>query len=310
MCLVMEIHDAWSSPSPSLSFVHSSSTLLPFLHLFAQWLELILVWWFCYCVLIWEAIFLLVTGSLYKFFVLLDLTRNSWVLCLLFIETGRNSWKDRGSIEMEQILGTNGLPMDGALVVLGHIIHNIISQTACCTKVSSEVPQQPRQPPKCQESWPSLSVAFFSSLDFCFGALSKSSWWILFSNYLSWKHMWSLELSQLIVKLKDGALKCQVCPICCYHPACCNHDPEILKFLSQEKDVALNLMVCFGIHLQGLWDWNFGILTSGYLLLSRRSLGSHIVWFSWWVCKFAMVAISPPTLCAETQWWIMRTQSS
>jgi hypothetical protein len=66
---------------------------------------------------------------------------------------------------------------------------------------------------------------------------------------LSWKHMWSLELSQLIVKLKDGALKCQVCPICCYHPACCNHDPEILKFLSQEKDVALNLMACFGIHL-------------------------------------------------------------
>ncbi|KAH9574353.1 hypothetical protein CY35_01G052800 [Sphagnum magellanicum] len=78
---------------------------------------------------------LLVTGSLYKFFVLLDLTRNSWVLCLLIIETGRNSQKNRGSIEMEQILGTNGFPMDGALVVLGQVIHNIISQTACCTKV-------------------------------------------------------------------------------------------------------------------------------------------------------------------------------
>jgi hypothetical protein len=43
MCLVMEIHDAWSSPSPSFSFVHSSSTLLPFLQLFAWWLELIFV---------------------------------------------------------------------------------------------------------------------------------------------------------------------------------------------------------------------------------------------------------------------------
>ncbi len=158
---------------------------LPFLQVFAQWLELILVWWFCYCVLIWEVILLLVTGSLYKFFVLLDLTRNSWVLCLLFIGTGRNSEKNRGSIEMEQILGTNGFPMDGALVVLGYIIHNIIGQTACCTKVCSEVLQQPQQPPKCQESWPSLSVAFFSSLDFCFGALSKSSWWNFFSNYLS-----------------------------------------------------------------------------------------------------------------------------
>jgi hypothetical protein len=80
--------------------------------------------------------------------------------------------------------------------------------------------------------------------------------------------------------------------------------------LNQEKEVALNFMVCFGIHLQGLWDWNFGILTSGYFLLSRCNLGSHIVWFSWWVCKFAMVAISPPTLGAETQWWIMKTQSS
>lgn len=122
--------------------------------------------------------------------------------------------------------------------------------------------------------------------------------------------MWSLELSQLIVKLTDGTLKCQVCPICCFYPARCNHDPEILKILNQEKEVALNLMVCFGIHLQGLWDWNFGTLSSGYFLLSRCSLGGHIVWFSWWVCRFAMVAISPPTLCAETQWWIMKTQSS
>jgi hypothetical protein len=31
-----------------------------------------------------------------------------------------------------------------------------------------------------------------------------------------------------------------------------SHDPEILKFLNQEKEVALNFMVCFGIHLQGL----------------------------------------------------------
>jgi hypothetical protein len=44
---------------------------------------------------------------------------------------------------MEQILGANGFPMDGALVVLGHIIHNIVGQTACCTKVCSEVLQQP-----------------------------------------------------------------------------------------------------------------------------------------------------------------------
>jgi hypothetical protein len=82
------------------------------------------------------------------------------------------------------------------------------------------------------------------------------------------------------------------------------------KFLNQEKEVALNLMVCFGIPLQGLWDWNFGILTSGYFLFSRCSLSGHIVWFSWWVSKFAMVAISPPTLCAETQWWKMKSQSS
>jgi hypothetical protein len=30
MCLVMEIHGAWPSPSPSFSFVHSSSTLYLF----------------------------------------------------------------------------------------------------------------------------------------------------------------------------------------------------------------------------------------------------------------------------------------
>ncbi len=41
-------------------------------------------------------------------------------------------------------------------------------------------------------------------------------------------------------------------PYCCFHPAHSDHDPEILKFLNQEKEVAVNLMVCFGIHLQGL----------------------------------------------------------